>query len=244
MVMLVVRWLLKHAGSIAIIIVVVAIGVFIWSDLTTRSNLVDRTKELADTTRALVDARKTIVGLKADLVVRDTAIARLSREISKALQFGNEWKGKFNAQVAQSDATADRLSDREAELQYYHRMEEIGTLKTPIAIEQLQPQMPEVIRAGLKSANRVALGAKTLDSLSRSVGQYQAATERLGKGLATASQRFTDIATTARKNKKGGLWPFNAKRRKQNEQTAVQAEAGKKEVEEFSDLELDLNKKH
>lgn len=237
-------WLLKHAGKIAIGIVIVAIGVFIWSDLKTRSNLVDRTKELADTTRALVEARKTIVGLKADLVVRDTAIAKLSREIAKALQFGNEWKGKFNAQVAESDATADRLSDREAELQYYHRMEEIGTLKTPIPIEQLQPHAPDVIRAGLKTANRVALGTKALDSLSRSVGQYAAATERLGKGLTTASQRFTEIANTARSQKKGGIWPLNSKRRKQLEKVASKADSGKKEVDAVSDLERIVNKKY
>lgn len=242
--MLVVRWLLNHAGKIAIGIVLIAIGVFIWSDLQTRSNLVDRTKDLADTTRALVDARKTIVGLKKDLVGRDSAIAVLSREISKALQFGNEWKGKFNAQVAESDATADRLSDREAELQYYKRLQQNGTLISPVSIDQLRPQLPEVVRAGLKTANRERIGTKALDSLSRSVGQYSAATERLGKGLATASQRFADIGNTARSQVKGGIWPFNAKRRKQNKKIAAKADSAKKEVDAVSDLERIVNRKY
>ncbi len=181
------------------------------------------------------------VGIMAIMIQKDTSIAKLTKEANASLAYGQQWKGKYNSQVALIDATSDRLTDRQRELLYYKQLVRNGTLAPGLADSLRKADAPEVIRAGLKTANREELAQRALDSLSESIGRFATANERLGRGLNLATTGLGRLSASAIAKKKGGIWPFNAKRRKQLKVLAGSSDSLRREVEKVSEIERILN---
>ncbi|MCX6218326.1 hypothetical protein [Spirosoma sp.] len=176
---------------------------------------------------------------------KDVLIDKLTGEAKKALDYGNEWKGKFNLAVAESDANSDALTEREKEVAYYKALLKNGTLSADQVgeIQKLTPQNPLVVSAGLKTAARESVAAATVANLGQTVGYLQAANERLGKGLSTASVGLSQLSEQAKANQKGGIPILRRKRVRQAKAMQHKADSLKSVIDEVSDIEKELNKK-
>lgn len=181
------------------------------------------------------------VSMKREITRRDTIIGKLTKEARDAQLYGQQWQEKYNTSVAVSDATADRLTDRERELAYYKALQKNGTLAKLPDNTKLKPEDPVVIRAGLKTANREAIGKLALDSLGDVVGRLAVANNRLKSGLDAASTGLANASANARGKAKGGIWPFNVKRKRQLKAVAISLDSTKKAVDQVSDMERILN---
>lgn len=186
---------------------------------------------------------KDSVALRDTIATRDSLIDYQRGEWQKSIDYGLRWQDKYASQIAIKDAVTDQLTDREAELAYYRALLNNQTLPRAVGdIALLKPSNPLVVKAGLKTADREAVGKRSLDSLAESVGLMATATERLGRGLTIASIQLGQISANARQDMKGGIPIIRHRRRKQLKRVAEKADSAKQVIDKISALEIDLNK--
>lgn len=197
-----------------------------------------------DSTRWHRDSLGLLVVIdKKDSIIakQDTTIRLLSGELKEAQRYASEYESLYKNQVAESDATIDRLTDKESELAYYKALLKNGTLSTVGDITKLTPNEPSVVKAGLKTAAREEVATNTLSAVQVSLGAYRAQNERFGKGLRLASSGLATLSQNAKASIKGGIWPLNAKRRKQAKRFAASADSLNWKVQKVTELEDILN---
>ena len=198
---------------------------------------------------------KHVDSLQADSTLKHLLIIDLRKtnkklvdEAKKAQDFGNQWKDRFKSAVAESDANTDLLSDKDQQLAYYKALLKALPAASVPSAKDIQGASPIIVKAGLKTANKLNLATTALDTMNRTVGYLQAANERLGKGLSTVSSGLTALSKQAEANQKGGIPIIRYRRVKQNKATKKTADSLNAIIKEttdlgVSDLELNLNKK-
>jgi hypothetical protein len=174
------------------------------------------------------------------ITVKDSQIRKLEKQAETSTAYAYQYKQERDKAIQEQDKAQAGMSYSEKLVAYYKRLVSNNTL--PVAVSQ-EPGVKltdeAVLDAGLKTANREAIVSERADSLEKSIGTRDGLILALKRDRERIKTKVQGIRTFSQnKAAKGGIWPFNQKRKKQLRE--VDAKAA--EVLTESDLEVELNR--
>ena len=221
--------------SIAVgVAVLIGGGIWLWSN---RSEWKTSSEYFQKRTGKL---EKDSIRWHRDSTKMKVIIDTLNRQAENAKNYAYRYKNERDVAVAVSDQQTDQLTDQQKQMGYLKALlanKTLANLPTGDLIKALS--RPDVVTAGLKTANREAINSKALDSLALSIGKRDDQIRGLKAGFGKTLTRFDSLGRTTEKKVKGGLWPFNHRRRK--ELRVISNDAARIQAEQTSELERLLN---
>lgn len=194
--------------------------------------------------RGKVAAETHVEALQADSTKSWKLNGKLQKQADDAIFFANRYKASRDSAITASDRNADKLTYSQKVVAYLKALVDNKTLPA-------QPNRPidltadDVVTAGLKTANREEIQRNRGDSLAESVAARDARILALREDKLNLKAGLVEVKRKAGDKAKGGLWPFNIRRIKEEKQLEKFADdALKKSESEESELEREVNKKY